>query len=177
MGDEMTRPALTTHAYRRPAATRALLLSICCAIATALVACGSKTQETINQREYAQYRGGGTATIVGQVTMTLPSGVVMNGSACQVRLMPVTTATTTYIKNTVMTGGTKPPKAAADAVWWLEQADVEGRFKFEAVPAGSYYLTCSVAWREPGSGEARQRILWAETTVAPGDTSTVSVTR
>src|SRR5688572_9634291 len=84
----------------------ALVLFVCCAVAIVLGACGSKTQETINQREYSQYRGGGSGTITGQVTMTLPSGAVMNGSACQVRLMPITSATTSYIQGTVMTGGT-----------------------------------------------------------------------
>jgi hypothetical protein len=162
---------------RDPSPVGRILVLLVCGAVTALVACSNKTQETINQREYAQYRGGGSATISGQVTMTLPSGAVMNGSACQVRLMPITTATTSYIQGTVMTGGTKPPKPAADAVWWLEQADQEGRFKFLAVPAGSYYLVCPVAWRDPGSGEARQRILWAETTVGPQDSVTVSVSR
>lgn len=169
----MRGPALIQHQR----SGHALVLLVCCAVAIVLGACGSKTQETINQREYAQYRGGGSASIAGQVTMTLPSGATMYGSACQVRLMPVTSATTSYIRDTVMTGGTKPPKPAADAVWWLEQADQEGRFKFAAVPAGSYYLVCPVAWREPGSGEARQRILWAETTVGPQDNVTVSVSR
>jgi len=167
----MKAPAMIQHAR----AAQTCVLLVCAAVAL-VGACSSKKQERMNQREYAQYRTGGTATIVGQVTMTLSDGTVMNGSACQVRLMPITTATTSYIQGTVMTGGTKDPKPAADALWWLEQADAEGRFKFEAVPAGSYYLTCPVAWRDPG-GSTKQRILWAETTVGDGQTVSVAVSR
>jgi len=162
---------------QRMRTSHACLVFVCAAVAVVVGACGSKKQERMNQREYAQYRTPGTAVIRGQVSMTLPSGSVMNGSGCQVRLMPITTATSSYIKDTVMTGGTKEPKPAADAVWWLEQADSEGRFTFEAVPAGSYYLICPVAWREPGSGSTHQRILWAETTVSSGDDVSVSVSR
>jgi hypothetical protein len=56
-------------------------------------------------------------------------------------------------------------------------ADEDGRFKFEEVPSGSYYLTCPVAWRDTVDGSAKQRILWAETTVAGSDTVDVTVSR
>ena len=72
--------------------------------------------------------------------------------------------------------GTKDWANKPDAVWWFAQADDEGRFEFDEVPAGSYYVTCPVAWRDAG-GSARQRILWAETSVGPGDTAQVSVSR
>jgi hypothetical protein len=132
--------------------------------------------EEMNQREYAQYRSPGHSVIVGQVTMTRKTGEVLDGAACQVRLAPVTTESTHYIQDVVMAGGTKPWKDDADAVWWLAQADEEGNFRFEDVPSGHYYLTCPVAWRNT-AGDVRQRILWAEATVGPNETATVSVDR
>jgi hypothetical protein len=139
-------------------------------------ACSGKQQETLNQREYAQYRTAGTALISGQVTHTLSNGQVLYGAGCQVRLAPVTTESRRYMNNVVLAGGTKPWSPDADAIWWLAKADDEGRFRFEEVPTGSYYLTCPVAWREP-DGATRERILWAETTVAAGDRVEVSVSR
>jgi hypothetical protein len=132
--------------------------------------------QEMNQREYAPYRNPGTSVIVGQVTLTRNTGEVLDGAACQVRLAPVTTESTKYIQDVVMTGGTKPWKDDADAVWWLAQADDEGNFRFEEVPSGHYYLTCPVAWRNT-AGEVRQRILWGEATVGPNQTTTVSVSR
>ncbi len=162
----------TKHSRRRGAwAVLAVVL-----VLPALVACSSRKQETINQREYAPYRGTGTARITGQVSLTLDSGQVLYGSACQVRLTPVTTESTRFMNDVVKAGAVKNWKDAPDAVWWLAQADDEGRFQFADVPAGSYYVTCPVAWRD-SLGFAQQRILWAETTVGPGETVQVSVSR
>ncbi|MEW6268239.1 MAG: hypothetical protein AB1689_02945 [Thermodesulfobacteriota bacterium] len=149
-----------------------VVLGLC----AALVACSGKQQEVLNEREYAQYRSRGTAVVEGQVTHTLSNGQTLYGSACQVRLTPITTQSTRYMNEVVMQGGTKPWPSTADAIWWLEQADQQGRFRFSEVPAGSYYLTCPVVWREPG-GATRERILWAETTVGPGDRVEVAVSR
>lgn len=162
----------TKHASRRGAWT-VLAVTL---LLPALVACSSREQETINRREYAAYRGKGTARITGQVSLTLGSGQVLYGSACQVRLTPVTTESTSFMNDVVKAGGTKEWKNKPDAVWWLARADDEGRFRFDDVPAGSYYVTCPVAWRD-SAGFAQQRILWAETTVGPGETAQVSVSR
>jgi len=160
---------------RRTSMCVGLMLALLAALATA---CSHhhRRQETLNEREYATYRGAGTAMISGQVTHTLSNGQVLYGSACQVRLTPITSESSRYMSDVVMSGGTKPWKADADAIWWLEQADDSGRFRFKEVPAGSYYLTCPVAWREPGGG-TRERILWAEATVAAGDSVDVAVSR
>lgn len=162
----------------RHRATVALTAGLCTALIVVL-GCTHRhrKQEEINQREYASYRTRGTAVVSGQVTMTLPSGTELVGSACQVRLTPVTTDSTRYIQDVVLQGGTKQWKEDADAVWWVTTADEAGRFKFEEVPSGSYYLTCPVAWRDSVNGSAKQRILWAETTVAGSDSVDVSVSR
>jgi len=161
---------------RRPGGAARVVLTAVVVLIAALTACSSRKQETINQREYAPYRGAGSARITGQVSMALDSGQVLYGAACQVRLTPVTTESTRFMNDVVKAGGTKDWANKPDAVWWFAQADDEGRFEFDEVPAGSYYVTCPVAWRDAG-GSARQRILWAETSVGPGDTAQVSVSR
>ena len=165
-----------TGARRR--GTLAVTVGVCLGLAVVLGCTHHHTkQEEINEREYASYRARGSARVTGQVTMTLPSGTVLDGSACEVRLTPVTTDSTRYIQDVVMQGGTKHWKEDANAVWWVTTADVQGRFSFEEVPAGSYYLTCPVAWRDTVDGSAHQRILWAEASVADGETVTVAVSR
>ena len=126
-------------------------------------------------REYAPYRLPGNAVITGQVTHVLSTGQTLVGAGCQVALLPVTTESTAYMQK-VMGGSTDNWSPDPEAVWWLEEADAQGRFRFEALPAGSYYLTCPVAWKEP-DGLTRERILWAETTVGPGDHVEVTVSR
>lgn len=150
-----------------------------CAALVAVLGCTHRhmKKEEINEREYAAYRTRGSARITGQVTMTLPSGTELVGSACQVRLTPVTTDSTRYIQDVVLQGGTKAWKEDADAVWWVTTASEDGRFAFEEVPSGSYYLTCPVAWRDSVDGSAKQRILWTEATVAGSDAVDVSVSR
>lgn len=159
-------------------ATVVLTAGLCTALVVVL-GCTHRhlKKEEINEREYAAYRTRGEAVITGQVTMTTPSGTVLVGSACQVRLTPVTDDSTRYIQDVVLQGGTKEWKEDADAVWWVTSADEDGRFKFEEVPSGSYYLTCPVAWRDSVDGSAKQRILWAETTVTGSDTVDVTVSR
>lgn len=151
---------------------------LCAALVAALSCSHHRTKKAeINEREYAAYRTRGAAQISGQVTMTLPSGAVLDGSACQVRLTPITTESTRYMQDVVLQGGTKPWKESPEAVWWITTADQAGRFTFREVPAGSYYLTCPVAWRDTIDGSARERILWAETTVSGTDTVDVPVSR
>ena len=150
------------------------LLSLLLAV---VIGCSHRQRDTMNQREYAPYRGLGSATIAGQVSMTLDDGTTMVGSACEVRLTPVTTDSTKYVRDVVMTGGTKKWKGDPNSVWWIEVANDQGQFRFREVPAGSYYLTCPVAWRDPKTGSARERILWAETTVGAGQSVDVAVSR
>jgi hypothetical protein len=166
------------RAAARRRGTRLVTTSLCIALA-AVVGCTHHhtKKEEINEREYAPYRERGSARISGSVTMTTSGGTVLVGSACQVRLTPVTDDSTRYIQDVVMKGDTKPWKEDADAVWWVTAADEQGRFTFEDVPAGSYYLTCPVAWRDSVDGSARQRILWAQTTVAGSESVDVTVSR
>lgn len=173
---------MTKERNIRTAVRRRGTLVVTIGLCTALVAVLGCThrhikKEEINEREYAAYRTRGSAKITGQVTLTLKSGTELVGSACQVRLTPVTTDSTRYIQDVVMQGDTKEWKEDADAVWWVTTASEDGRFSFEEVPSGSFYLTCPVAWRDSVDGSAKQRILWAQTTVAGSDTVDVSVSR
>jgi hypothetical protein len=159
------------------AARAGLVVALGALLLALVVGCSHRQRDTMNQREYAPYRGLGSATIQGQVTMTLDDGTRLVGSACEVRLTPITDDSTKYIKDVVMTGGTKKWKGDTNSVWWIEVANDQGEFRFREVPAGSYYLTCPVAWRDPKTGSARERILWAETTVGANETVDVVVTR
>lgn len=132
-------------------------------------------RELLNEQEYAPYRGTGTSEIDGQVVIQLPSGESLYGANCQVRALPVTDESTKYIQNVVLPGKVEKAKQGLESVSWVAQSDELGRFQFRELPAGSYYLTCPLAWLQ--NGETRQGIAWAQTQVGDGEKVDVTVTR
>lgn len=131
--------------------------------------------ELRNLQEYASYRQPGTSIIEGQVVLTLPDGQPVYGGNCQVRLLPVSTSTDQYINSVVLPGAVSPPRKELESISWVVGADSLGRFRFSELPAGSYYVTCPMAWIQ--GGKTRQGIAFARTDVAPGERVQVTVTR
>ena len=126
-------------------------------------------------QEYASYRETGSSVIEGQVVLRLPSGEELYGGNCQVRLLPESTATTQYMNSVVLPGAVSPPRKELETVSWISIADSEGRFRFTELPAGSYYVTCPIAWIQ--DGKTRQGIAYAQAEVGEGATVSVTVTR
>ena len=88
------------------------------------------------------------ATIAGEVTTKTQTGEVRSGADSTIYLIPATAYASEWFAHHVVSGekieGTDPrsfPSARAGPV------DREGRFEFKHVPAGAYYLTCSVHYR------------------------------
>jgi hypothetical protein len=150
-----------------------------------LLACGALSacpqnptmtkQELRNMQEYATYRETGTSIIEGQVLVHLPSGEEIYGGNCQVRLLPVSTATTQYMNSIVLPGAVSRPRKELESVSWLAIADTEGRFRFTELPAGEYYVTCPMAWVQ--DGKTHQGIAFATAEVEENAAVSVVVTR
>lgn len=132
-------------------------------------------QELRNLQEYAPYRQAGHSIVEGQVVLRLPSGEELYGGNCQVRLLPVSTATTQYINSVVLPGAVSPPRKELESISWVTQADSVGRFRFTALPAGSYYVTCPIAWIQ--DGKTRQGIALGQADVGDHQRVEVTVTR
>lgn len=127
------------------------------------------------------------AIIVGEVTIKTRAGEVRSGADSTIFLIPATAYATEWFDHYVVNGekidGTDPrslPSARATPV------DRDGRFEFRNVPAGAYYLTCSVHYRRPefriiGINIGYRTLVDVETyasvNVGPGQKVDVVVTR
>ena len=126
---------------------RALLLSGCVA--------AQPTVSTFSPEEAEFIRKPGTGVIVGHAFRTKSTGVVVNAAGQVVRLVPATE----YAKErfTKLYGGAKfvsharyprddRPDPAYAEYTRTTKAEANGRFAFENVPPGSYFVTTQVIW-------------------------------
>lgn len=167
-------------AFRRAASCPQALCAAALLVGAGLMAACTQNptmtqHELLNEEQYAQYRQPGTSEIDGQVVIQLPSGQKLYGANCEVRLLPVTDESTKYIQNVVLPGKVEKPKQGLESVSWVAQADDLGRFQFRELPAGNYYLTCPLAWRQ--NGETREGIAFTQAQIGAGEKIQVEVTR
>ena len=116
-----------------------------------LPGCGSPTYQLhapIEEGRRSSVTAAAPATIAGEVTIKTRTGEVRSGADSTIYLIPATAYASEWFAHHVVSGekieGTDPrsfPSARAGPV------DREGRFEFKHVPAGAYYLTCSVHYR------------------------------
>ena len=113
-----------------------------------------------NPEEFAKYQKEGTATITGQAFMKTQSGDVKYAAGNEVWLNPKTSMSDQWYNEAYLGNDNhfNPEQElvgkGVDYKKYLEaftytQADGEGRFKFEKVPAGKYYLVSKVVWKVP----------------------------
>lgn len=101
--------------------------------------------------EYESLADEGTGVVTGQVFLRTMVGEVRYGAGSEVFLNPVTSYSTFWYQQDYMAGGRRltPSDTRQDAYIIETQADGEGRFRFEHVPPGDYYLVSSVFWQVP----------------------------
>jgi hypothetical protein len=133
-----------------------------------------------NPAEYAPYAHPGNGRIIGQAFMETVGGDVKYAAGNPVILHPVTSYTTEWFEKTIVQG-LKLTQGDPRGNQYVMQttANAEGRFAFEHLPAGQYYLTCPIIWGVPGpSGiESTGGIAYAKVTVPPNGTVAAIVTR
>jgi hypothetical protein len=122
----------------------------------------------------------GTEKIVGQAFLKNVGGDVKYGAGNMVWLHPVTRLTTEWFTKHIvhgiplLAGNPRTDDYRRQAI-----ADAEGRFEFNGLPPGDYYLTCSITWGVPTdigvipTGE----IAYVKVTVRNGETAKAIVTR
>lgn len=104
------------------------------------------------EAEYGPYLRTGTSTISGQAFLRQKNGVVVTGAGRIVTLDPATSvgkewwdkAAQVWVHRTLT-----PPSSGFAHARRSTTADAGGRFKFEGLPAGQYYVRTTVTW-EPG---------------------------
>lgn len=141
----------------------------------------------LNEADYAPYLSAGTATIAGTVSAKMRAGDISNGAESFVYLVPVTPYSTEWFEHTVVSShsisGTDPRslRVARSTI-----VGPDGRFQFSNLPAGDYYLSCTITrsippfriWRFRLVSPSTERVdTYARVTVQSGEQAQVIVTR
>jgi len=115
---------------------------------------------TFSEREYAPYAENGTASVSGQAFLKTRGGEVRYAAGDDVFLDPATDyQMALYLKDSggkfLDSNGDPVLNPVASKGWRKYRrttiADAEGRFRFDKLPAGKYYVTSNVRW-ETGAG-------------------------
>jgi hypothetical protein len=104
-----------------------------------------------NEQEFAPYAKKGTSSIVGQAFQKTRGGEVRYGAGETVLLIPVTS----YSKelwHASLPGNAPAPNFDARLKNYIREvtADGMGNFEFNEIPAGEYYVECSIFWEVAG---------------------------
>src|SRR3989339_406044 len=109
-------------------------------------------QTTFTEDELAPYAKNGTATVVGQAFLKTQGGNVKYAAGNKITLMPVTSYTTEIV--TAATSETYSKIDNLDPRFGKYRrdslADGEGRFVFNDIPSGNYYVLTHLTWKVPG---------------------------
>lgn len=155
----------------------------------AVVVAGCAEQQIYQRRmefieeEYAPYDNTGTGKIIGQAFMKTAGGDVKYGAGNTVSLNPVTSYSKEWFNLTVSHGMTNISGADPRVYKYYRKtiADGEGRFEFENLPAGEYYIVCDIYWRYYAGGYSATTTTGArvgiKATVKDGETTKAIVTR
>lgn len=144
--------------------------------------------QTFNTSDYRSSLEDGTATITGEAFLATRGGGVHYGAGRTVQLIPVTPYTTEIFDREFLDHErlNPPIDKRLDIFARFITADSRGEFRFEHVPAGSYYLVCSIYWKVPRVNQFNSSDVYAEetgaaalgrVTVTDGETKRVVVTR
>lgn len=102
--------------------------------------------------EYAPYSGAGDAVITGQAFTKNSRGDVKFGAGDTVTLEPITSYSKEWWQRTALRGeDLEAADPRASAFTRVATADAEGRFKFDELPAGEYYVDCRITWEARSS--------------------------
>ena len=103
-----------------------------------------------NEADFAPYAAGGTASISGQAFLKTVGGDVKYGAGNTVFLMPHNSYTEETWNRALIRGeNITPPDPQAERYTRQTTADGEGRFQFDNLAAGDYYVVCTIIWSVP----------------------------
>jgi hypothetical protein len=154
------------------------ILLIACLVSTSCATSIVERQGQFVESEYAPYAGEGTARICGVAYIKTQRGEFKYGAGNETYLNPVTSYSTEWYTIGVI-GGRSLTKANAKVLAYKRatRADGEGRFCFDNIPSGDYYLTCPVEWVYGASSARKGGMAYAQVTVKDGETVNTVLTR
>ena len=102
--------------------------------------------------EYAPYRQKGFGMIAGRAFVHTPSGRSVIAVHQAVELTPVTTLSQQAVDEGMRSGDWSGANLARQhAVVWSTRTDEQGRFDFNGLPPGEYFVICRFPWSDGGS--------------------------
>jgi len=154
------------------------ILLIACLVSTSCAIPLVERQAHFVESEYAPYAGEGTATICGLAYIKTQRGEFKYGAGNETYLNPVTSYSTEWYTVGVI-GGRSLTKANPKVLPYnrATRADSEGRFCFENIPSGDYYLACPVIWVYGANSAIKGGMAYAQVTVKDGETVNAVLTR
>lgn len=100
--------------------------------------------------EYEPYEREGTGVVVGQAFLRTEGGGVVTAAGRTVHLFPATKNSSEFIMRSVIAYERLEPADPRAAKYGRSTiADADGRFRFEGLPAGRYYVTSYISWKVP----------------------------
>jgi hypothetical protein len=125
---------------------------LCLAVAAAAVlGCAHQRRVPFVESDYAPYAGAGTGAIAGAASMRTPEGLVKFGAV--VHLNPVTPHSSEfYVEHIVAGRRISPPDPRTEAFHRQAFTDNQGRFRFDGLPPGEYFLHSRIEWYAPVRG-------------------------
>lgn len=105
---------------------------------------------TIEGNAFIRQMGGGLVTCAGEQVFLIPAGEYARE---RMRLVYGTDARPAYAKRSLL--AKKPSSTGAGQYWEYQRdtkCDSEGRFRFEGVAVGSYFVTTRVLWSVSAGG-------------------------
>ena len=154
------------------------ILLIACLVSTSCAIPLVERQAQFVESEYAPYAGEGTARICGVAYIKTQRGEFKYGAGNETYLNPVTSYSTEWYTESVI-GGRSLTKANPKVLVYnrATRADSDGRFCFEKIPSGDYYLTCPVEWVYGANSAIQGGMAYAQVTVKDGETVNAVLTR
>jgi len=149
--------------------------------AMALVSCTAQPlnrHAQFNQEEYTSYGGFGTGIISGEVFLTTQGSDVKKAAGNKVFLNPVTTYSTEWFERQIIGGQhLKEPDPRTFPYHHETVVDSDGKFAFENLPLGAYYLACELSWEGPGQKSVTVGWAYAKVHLKAGEHKKVVLTR
>jgi hypothetical protein len=105
-----------------------------------------------DEAEYAPYAGEGPSSISGEAYITRTTdSVLVKCVGCAVFLTPATHYSTEWFERHVIDGQKLTQGDPRSYKYRRETTGTsEGRFAFDRLPAGDYYIACYTTWQVPG---------------------------
>jgi len=134
-----------------------------------------QTQAALLQEQSAPYRQRGDSTVTGRAYLVAPDGHRIPGADGEVYLTPVTTWGESRVVDVLTTNKIPKGEARGAEVWWVTRADNGGRFAFEDLVGGEYFVLCPISYA--AGGEADEVVAFAKVKIGPAERGDFEVTR